>query len=87
MDSSSGSFVRFWGFVKVFSAFSGPLGFNHIFSILIFKFCELSTISMNVVYIHCFSSLVLFWCGFKRAQRDREIGQDNNDIFSKSFTP
>ena len=78
MDSPSGSFFRFWSFVKVFSAFSGLLGFNHISSILIFKLCGLSIISMIAVYILCFSSLVLFWCGFKRAQRDRGTRQQRH---------
>lgn len=60
------SLARFCRFLKVFSVFSGFLFFNHTSSLLLFRFWGYSCISIVIVYALCFSSLLLFWCGFQR---------------------
>lgn len=65
------SFVRFCQFLKVFSVFSGFLFFNHTSSLLLFRFFGYTSISMVIIYVLCFSTLLLFWCGFQRSLRAR----------------
>ena len=67
------NFTRFSNFLKAFSALSVLLIFTHTSSLLLFKVCGLSSISMIAVYIFCFSSLCIFWCGFQRSLRARGI--------------
>ena len=55
----------------MFVTFSGLLLFNHTSSHLLFRYCGYSIISMIIVYILCFSSLLVFWCGFQRSLRAR----------------
>ncbi|XP_078351224.1 uncharacterized protein LOC144635966 [Oculina patagonica] len=64
-------FIRFCQFLKMFVTFSGLLLFNHTSSHLLFRFCGYSSISMIIVYILGFSSLLIFWCGFQRSLRAR----------------
>ena len=66
------SLVRFCQFLKVFSVFSGLLFFNHTSSLLLFKFCGYSSVSIVIVYVLCFFTLGLFWCGFQQSLRTRE---------------
>lgn len=72
------SLVRFCQFLKVFSVFSGFLVFNHTSSLLLFRFCGYSCVSIVFVYVLCFSSLWVFWCGFQRwlkarGTRERQV--------------
>ncbi|XP_020618110.1 uncharacterized protein LOC110056015 [Orbicella faveolata] len=63
------SFIRFCQLMKMFVTFSGVLIFNHTSSHLLLRFCGYSIVSMVVVYVLCFTSLAIFWCGFQRSLR------------------
>ncbi|KAJ7379807.1 hypothetical protein OS493_012554 [Desmophyllum pertusum] len=66
------NFIRFCQFLKMFSAFSGLLLFNHTSSLVLFRVCGYNCVSMITVYVLCFSSLLLFWCVFQRSLRARK---------------
>lgn len=79
------SFIRFCQFTKMFVTFSGVLLFNHTSSHLLLRFCGYSIVSMVLAYVLCFTSLVVFWCGFQRslkASGTRERQQILQDLRS-----
>ena len=66
-----GKFIRFCQFMKMFVTFSGLLLFNHTSSHLLLRFFGYSIVSMVLVYVLCFTSLLVFWCGFQRSLKAR----------------
>ena len=60
-----------WQFIKVVSMLSGVLFFNHTSSFVLFRLFGLTSVSMIIVYVLCFSTLLMFWCGFQRTVRAR----------------